>query len=53
MPHHVAILLGHQRDAQGTRLAQGINDELFGVRRVRRAQERSGRNGVDGRYIRW
>jgi len=51
MTGNFASLLGHQRDCQGAGLAQGIDDELFSMIRVRRIQESRHGYGVDGRNI--
>ena len=51
MTYNFASLLGYQRNRKGTGLAQGINDELFSVIRVRRIQERRHGYGLDGRNI--
>ena len=51
MTYDFASQLGDERDGQGTILAQGLNDEVFGMIRVRCIQERRHRYGVDGRNI--
>jgi hypothetical protein len=51
MAYYFSVLLGHERDGQGAGLAQGIDDELLVVIRVRCGQERRYGYGTNGRNI--
>ena len=51
MTYDFASQVGYERDGQGTIFAQGLNDEVLRVIRVRGIQERRHRYGVDGRNI--
>ncbi len=48
MPDRCAILLGDQRQGEGSRRAQRIDDKLLGVAAVFGVQERGGGQGGDG-----
>ncbi|MGU9757397.1 hypothetical protein ACV1BL_07510 [Serratia marcescens] len=48
MPDRCAILLGDQRQSEGSRRAQRIDDKLLGVAAVLGVQERGGGQGGDG-----
>src|SRR6056297_3479089 len=41
MANDFAVLLSRERDSECTGLAQGINNEVFGLRRLRCVEERS------------